>query len=528
MDKKILNLILLLFVVLPYLTLAQDQSYFFNPFQFGVKTVKEVRNEIIDSTFLGKVREKAAELLNRAYATTSVFAVSGESIISNNSDLDVNQAVRETYGNWYLLLTKAADEVIKTDPTERNRLAQILRLNNPDDLLDFSVFNVKIESGRLAAIYIGPSTQQGTLPQVSYCEQGVVQCTLWLLTLILRFFYTLALFLAVIFLIWAGILYITKPSEASNIHSRFYYGLLGVIVAVLAFSFVKALESGLSGSTLVSVNQQNQNQNQNQGQNQQSNRQRNNIIIDQNSIGFNNNNIGFIAYTNGGTCNLNVNVYNFRTRDIISSRNNITITNNIQNFNIGILNIQGGDNLRLYFRSDNCNLNLSEYTVNIPREKVAIVLNNVNIKIYGSRTFKVNINTGDLNSFLRSIFENLITGMGDYYLYDQPFYIRFEYGFQNPPSSDGNCSLTLSFKAANAINLNINNNNQVISAQWRQFTRSYSFNLPYERNKNSKTIQMSLSLPQNTFHQVEYSILDIKNCSSSFNLPLTRNISIEH
>ncbi|MCS7183733.1 MAG: hypothetical protein NZ866_00040 [Patescibacteria group bacterium] len=515
MNKNLTFVILFL----PFIVFAQD--YFFNPFQFGIKTTQQVR-EITDFTFRDKVRQKAAELLNRAYATSGVYVVSGNNIISNDPNRDVNQAVRETYGNWYLLLTQAADEVIKTDSVERQRLAQILGISQ-ESVLDLAVLNVKIGPNGLEAIYLGPSSQQGILPRVNPCEQGLGQCTLWILVTILKFVYTLALFLAVIFLIWAGILYITAPGETSKTHPRFYYGLLGVIVAVLAFSLVRALERGITGGTFVASDQQGNQQSNNQSQNQVRN-----IYVDLGSIGYYENKISFVANTNQGNCNLDVDAYNLRTRNFDSSRYLIDINNRPQDVELGEIAHQPGDTIRLYFRSNNCRVNIYQYDVRIPLERMEFVLEELKIEVIGVQTFDIRLNFSNFESILRSILGDLVRGVAGYYLFDPPFFIRFDYKFRQPASVNGRCNITLSVKAANAINLNLNERNEVLTAQWQRFTRTFSFNLSYEKNRREKIVQLPINLPRNTYNQIEITVLDIKNCGTAFNLPKKENILITH
>lgn len=515
------NRILIFIFYFSLLSVLIDFSYAqinFNPFRFGIKTVKEVR-EIVDNEFRNKVREKAAELLNRTYATSGLFEVENGRIVSNDSNISVNEAVRENYGSWHILLVRAADEVIQTDAVERERLANILNIPR-DEVLNLEVLNVSINNGVLEKIYVGPSRQQGALPSIRSCEEGLGQCVLWFLTYVLKFFYTLALFLGVIFLIWAGILYITSPTKSNEIHSRFYYGLIGVIVAVLAFSFVKALETGLStGGSLVSTDsQQNQNQQQSRGR----------IEIDPTSIGYWQNNISFVAYAQNQNCRLNVLVYNLRTRRGTNSTNDISINLSRQVVSIGQLNHQPGDTLRVYFSSDDCNVNLSQYDVSIPRERVEVVIDNINIQILGRQTFRINPNVfRSFEDFFSDFFGNLFRYLTDYYLFDPPFYIRFTYSFNNPPMNNGSCNLDLSIRAANASNIVFGNNNEIESVQWNRFVRSFNFQIPYERNKNTKIIQMPINLPQNTFIEVQYTILDIRNCSTSIRLPSSSVVTIE-
>ncbi len=68
-------------------------------------------------------------------------------------------------------------------------------------------------------------------------------CISYYLTRILSLFYVLALFLGVIFIAWAGILYITQPEKTKEIHRKLFYGVLGVVVAILSLTIVKIIET---------------------------------------------------------------------------------------------------------------------------------------------------------------------------------------------------------------------------------------------------------------------------------------------
>ncbi len=237
MNKKFLILIL---VIIP-LTFVFSQQ-FFNPFQYGIKTVQEVR--IIDNlNFRNEVRERAAQLLNEFY-NTSTFKVSGDTIISETGQ-NVNEAVQNSYGNWENLI-KSATDLLLSDCDTLAALGMI-------EYCHWKTVNVDISGGVLRKIYISPSGYGGPFPRVSPCEKGVGQCLLFFFDRILRILYFGALALGVIFLMWAGILYITKPLEAKNIHQRFIWGILGIIVGITSFTIVIALENWLAGGLTTEV-----------------------------------------------------------------------------------------------------------------------------------------------------------------------------------------------------------------------------------------------------------------------------------
>jgi len=67
-------------------------------------------------------------------------------------------------------------------------------------------------------------------------------CFLYYAQRVLSFLYVLALMLGVIFLSWAGILYITRPEKSKDIHNKLIYGILGVVLAILSFTIVKIID----------------------------------------------------------------------------------------------------------------------------------------------------------------------------------------------------------------------------------------------------------------------------------------------
>jgi hypothetical protein len=239
--------ILLLIILITPLTLAFSQP-FFNPFQYGIKTVEKV---VIGNENLRKaVREKAAEILNNEYkfknnTTTEVFKVEGESIISVDPNVKVNKFVDEHFDNWTNLIIQAADLVLAD--------CELLRSYNLVEYCHWKTVRADIQGGKLTTIYIAPSGYSGPFPRVAVCEKGIGQCLLFFFDRALRILYFAALALGVVFLMWAGILYITKPLEAKNIHQRFIWGIIGIIVGITSFTIVIALENWLAGGLATEV-----------------------------------------------------------------------------------------------------------------------------------------------------------------------------------------------------------------------------------------------------------------------------------
>lgn len=66
-------------------------------------------------------------------------------------------------------------------------------------------------------------------------------CLLYYLQRFISFLYGLALAMGVLFLVWAGVLYITQPEKTKDIHPKLFYGILGIIIAILSFTIVKII-----------------------------------------------------------------------------------------------------------------------------------------------------------------------------------------------------------------------------------------------------------------------------------------------
>jgi hypothetical protein len=482
------------------------------------------------------VREKAAEMLNRNYAT-DVFSVSGETIVSSDPNIEVNQAVREHFGSWYNLLIQAANEVLDTNPNEVSRLATVLGLD-PNTVSELKVVNVSIEGGRLTKIYLSPAGTQGSLPRINYCEMGIGQCFLWLGSLVLRFVYSLALFLAVIFLIWAGILYITKPEKSSEIHSRFFLGLLGVIVAILAFSFVSALERGLSRGGFVSTGGTGTGGTGMGGGSVGTTRGK--IEIDERSISLIGNKISGLARLasdnpSDNPCNIRSRAINMSRRDLgsvtgrefrIESRSYslhdfINLSNNF---------FSQGDEIRIIFESDNCDLNINQYTVRVPIERT-VVLDDLKgkIKIIGTQRFQINVSDFDnFRNFLRTILRLTLT-VSQIYLYQSPYYIIFDASFKSVPNFSGECRIELFIRGAEITQIRTDDQTGLpVAASWREFYKRFNFNLPIERGVQNRRYSFSINLPNNLYREVRIEINSVRgNCSYPGNIGLPQDFKVD-
>jgi uncharacterized membrane protein YjfL (UPF0719 family) len=88
----------------------------------------------------------------------------------------------------------------------------------------------------------GPVSLPSALQRSDLSQDVWKVCFLFYAQRILSFLYVLALMLGVIFLSWAGVLYIIKPEKSKDIHSKLIYGIFGVVLAILSFTIVKIID----------------------------------------------------------------------------------------------------------------------------------------------------------------------------------------------------------------------------------------------------------------------------------------------
>jgi|GEM_PF-4115928 len=111
---------------------------------------------------------------------------------------------------------------------------------------NFILKKVETEGGQTKKIIIGPPTFSMPLPIISPCDKGIGPCLLFLFDKFLRFLYTVSLAIGVIVLIIAGISYMVKTEDVKKVHDKVKYGILGVVVAILAYTIVIAIERGFT------------------------------------------------------------------------------------------------------------------------------------------------------------------------------------------------------------------------------------------------------------------------------------------
>jgi len=86
-----------------------------------------------------------------------------------------------------------------------------------------------------------------TAPPAIRCR-NFEECAQFLFVKILKILLVLSSALAVIFVAWAGILYILKGKDdkaISSIHQMIIWAIIGLIVSLISYSLIKIIESGV-------------------------------------------------------------------------------------------------------------------------------------------------------------------------------------------------------------------------------------------------------------------------------------------
>jgi hypothetical protein len=496
--------ILLLIILITPLTLAFSQP-FFNPFQYGIKTVEKVQT-VNNSDFRNAVKEKAAELLNEYYLVDR-FRAEGDYI----KDLDTNQPVsndiiqNSSYKTWENLIIAASDIVLSDCDT-------VDAIFHSREYCHWKTVKVDIKNGVLQAIYIAPSGYSGPFPRVAVCEKGIGQCLLFFFDRALRILYFAALALGVIFLMWAGILYITKPLEAKNIHQRFVWGIIGIVVGITSFTIVIALENWLAGGLATEVaTEGGQVVSYQPGPGTESaspgGQPLPRLIIDTQTAKIDENKKFSVFVSAEKQCDLSASFYNLTKGEDLGSAPPISISApQYFNFNLGVFGSKFdiGDTVRVIFSSTNCEVSVkqldirtSKLVTTVPTIKKPIIdIDSSKIKIYGQQT--INVNIEDLGN-LRNILEQALgITVIQRNLYDPPFtmYITYNVTSDNqPPLSQGSCTI---YGTLRGVKINQFSFDRTKAVSYTTFNKDFSFTINYEANrKGPYNIPIYLPLPNN-------------------------------
>lgn len=350
-------------------------------------------------------------------------------------------------------------------------------------------------------------------------------CLLWFFDKILSIIYTLALFLAVIFLVYAGILYITEPGKAPDIHKRLTYGIVGIVVAVISFSLVKAIEISLSTSE-EGIAQAPSTQITPDGTGDLIKRYPQ-VIVEAPQILEENNSLylTLVAYLNkpapeGERCDMGYALNNLTKGKTIGSgsftERNITTVPYTFSFGLSSGSANYGDKILLSFNyitaKQNCALP-NKLTLTVPQKSAGtvIVKGGPYIKIGKPAIFGQQRLTIELPETLKdAIVQTFDIFLRQVKLYDPPFYLYLSYSAEPEPSQSSNCTFVVLVSGARVSSYTT----QPVPAQnIKFFNQTFSFNLPLERDKKNYSKILPIGLSDNIIEQVKLRGVELRNCT---------------
>jgi hypothetical protein len=327
----------------------------------------------------------------------------------------------------------------------------------------------------------------GALPGITGKGGGITactggdfgQCVLWLLDKALRLVYTIALFWAVIMLVWTGVHYISSRGEVKDIHKSLIWALWGVVVAVLSFGIVKGLELTLTGGEQVgvqvaggptggSISTATTTGGPITGSTKTGSTKTGttttgaavttqvkplisitDFIYEPNTRTFK----GFYTVSpEGSTCDLSAAVYNI-TKSTGPKSDTIGDT---PIFKLEIPdNTSSGDLMRIKFTSYDCQIDRSIFSYTIPKgvaELTPVDVNVSEISIWGSQYYNISLNDRD-----KDLLENILTQAGLFFaqsnFYSPPFFGYFKYTANNPNKSEVSCTIRALLRGVRVSNI---------------------------------------------------------------------------
>jgi hypothetical protein len=128
-------------------------------------------------------------------------------------------------------------------PAPRPRAYQDKEYNNYVYLFNFAYAQIQ-EPSPPQKLKCGPFSVPSVLEETPSLILGPYwkACVVYYAERFLSFLYILALMTGVIFLSWAGVLYIMQPEKSKDIHWRLVFGIFGIVLAILSFTIVKIIK----------------------------------------------------------------------------------------------------------------------------------------------------------------------------------------------------------------------------------------------------------------------------------------------
>jgi hypothetical protein len=375
---------------------------------------------------------------------------------------------------------------------------------------NYIVTDVVVKNGATQEIYISPPA----LPLISPCDKGIGPCLLFLFDKFLRFLYTASLAIGVLILIWAGISYMVgKPEEVSKTAgAKLKYGVLGVSIAILAFTIVTAIERGFTEELATTPTGGGAGGGGAGGQ-----------------VTLSTINIYTPRITNEGkftfmygtdqdvSCDFIYAIYDLDTAGppIAAKTLGADQTMNIEGVNIDLTK-HGGHKLRVTFQaSDPTRCMVSQKFVDLTAPTVTIVAQNPKIfikeiKIDGTKYISIKLPE---NITLSDVLQTALQAGAQYYLYNPPFNARIYFHTDQSAQKNGRCYIAAILRGVSVPYVDVYNLKSVTVKEFRKY---FEFALDYSKNRDSFVTTIPLSLDNNIVKGVHVEIYGYRgDCTMS-------------
>ncbi|MGC8981934.1 MAG: pilin, partial [Minisyncoccia bacterium] len=357
---------------------------------------------------------------------------------------------------------------------------------------NYIVTNVVVENGITKEVHIAPPP----LPLIAPCDKGIGICLLFLFDKFLRFLYTASLAIGVIVLIWAGISYMVPSGEKEGVgkaHTRLKFGIIGVVVAIMAFTIVTAIERGFT-EELSAVPPTGPGGQPGPGEQP----------IEIATINIYTPTItkeGKFTFMYGTDkdvyCDFIYAIYDLDTGKMIEGGTPMAErTMNIEGKDLDLDKI-GGHRLRVTFNASDpkeCMVSQKFVDLTAPTKPVAIEKPKIDIdkvKIDGTKYIYVKLPE---NITLSDISQTALQAGAQYYLYNPPFYMRIYFNTDISPQANGSCRIATIIRGVSAPYVDVYNLKAVTIKEFRKY---FEFTLDYSKGRTEFVTTIPLSLENN-------------------------------
>ena len=404
--------------------------------------------------------------------------------------------------------------LLEPERTKQTWQKWLQQQNHYPQYRNYIVTDVVVKNGITQEIHISPPA----LPLISPCDKGIGPCLLFLFDKFLRFLYTASLAIGVLILIIAGIGYMTAKDEnsAKGAQAKLKYGVLGVSIAILAFTIVTAIERGFTeelATTPTGGGAGGGGAGEGGGSAAGGQVASSTINIYTPRI-TNEGKFTFMYGTDQDvSCDFIYAIYDLDTAGppIAAKTLSADQTMNIEGVNIDLTE-HGGHKLRVTFQASNPSrcmvsqkfVDLTAPTVTIVAQNPKIYIGKNDIKIDGTKYISIKLPE---NITLSDVLQTALQAGAQYYLYNPPFNMRIYFHTDQPAQKNGICYIAAILVGVSVPYVDIYNLKSVTVKEFRKY---FEFALNYSKNRKDFVTKIPLNLDNNIVKGVHIEIYDYR------------------